>query len=376
MTAEANAPAILAERFRVVKPIGSGSYATVYLAEDLKTNGTAVAIKILQPHHALNADEVARFQHESRISHGIRHPNVVRVIGFGEQGDQHFLVMEWVDGVTLEAHLNQDGPLTTDRAVAVARQILAGLGEIHRRGIHLIDLKPANVLLDTQSWIAKIADLGTARRYGESYLIGEGLAIGTLAYMAPEHRTGGSVGPETDLYSLGVVLHEMLTGRRPFDPNTGHIPPMLDIDRNLPPTIRAVIERSLEPDRSRRYRTADDMSRALAGSRSPAEPARRPDRQPRQRPPAPIRLEPSDEDAPRRTDRRTGLSRPSSSAPRSLPRWPVFISASREINQAVELFERSSDRFERFVTRVGGLLGLLVVLAILGLLFMIVIQSH
>lgn len=374
MTADVQTSSILAERFRVVKPIGSGSYATVYLAEDLKSNAKPVAIKILQPHHALNAGEVLRFQHESQISHGIRHPNVVRVIGFGEQGDQHFLVMEWVDGVTLEAYLNREGPMTTDQAVAIARQILAGLGEIHRRGIHLIDLKPANVLLDPQRWTTKIADLGTARRYGESYLIGDGLAIGTLAYMAPEHRTGGSVGPETDLYSLGVVLHEMLTGRRPFDPTSGLVPPILEIDRGLPPALRTVIERSLDPDRSRRYRTADDMSRALAGARQPATASHRIERELRQRSPAPVEPVPPEKSRAQRTDRRAGLVRPST--PSQLQRWPVFASASREINEAIELFERSSDRFERFVTRVGGLLGLLVVLAILGLLFMVVIQGH
>lgn len=374
MTADVQLPSILAERFRVVKPIGSGSYATVYLAEDLKTNGSPVAIKVLQPHHALNADEVDRFQHESHISHGIRHPNVVRVIGFGEQGDQHFLVMEWVDGVTLEAHLSQQGPLATEQAVAVARQILAGLGEIHRRGIHLIDLKPANVLFDTKGWIAKIADLGTARRYGESYLIGDGLAIGTLAYMAPEHRTGGSVGPETDLYSLGVVLHEMLTGRRPFDPNSGHVPPILEIDRSLPPPLRVVIERSLEPDRSRRYRTADDMSRALAATRQPANLERRVARESSQRAPAPLVPVLPSSRRNERFDHRASPSRPSPAS--QLQQRPIFASASREINEAIDLFERSSDRFERFVTKVGGVLGLLVVLAILGVLFMIVFQSR
>lgn len=244
----------LAGGFQLIRPAGTGGFGTVWLAKDRR--GEQVAVKILNRVHAADPEIVRRFEQEAQLGAAIRHPNVVRLIGHGRQGDQPFLVMEWVEGPTLRQELDARGPRPPARAVAIMRQVLAGLTEIHRHGIILLDFKPANILLDTASSQIKIADFGASCRLGEPYLLRGDRAFGTPAYMAPEQRAGAPVVLETDIYAAGVVLFELIAGRLPDGPNDVPHPA-------TPPALVSVIRRALAPMPEDRFRSAGEMERAL-----------------------------------------------------------------------------------------------------------------
>ncbi|HKV25932.1 MAG TPA: serine/threonine-protein kinase [Candidatus Acidoferrum sp.] len=262
---------ILAERYRIVALAGRGGMGEVYRAEDL-TLAQVVAIKFLP--EALSQDEnaLARFHSEVRVARQVSHPNVCRVFDIGEAEGLPFLTMEFVDGEDLASVVRRIGRLSPDKATEVARQICAGLAAAHERGVVHRDLKPANVMLDGAGKI-RITDFGLAGI--ATSIQGADVRAGTPAYMAPEQLSGKEVTARSDIYSLGLILYEILTGKRAFEAGTypeliklreqGTITNPSTLVRDLDPLIERVVLRCLEKDPANRPASALQVAAALPG---------------------------------------------------------------------------------------------------------------
>ena len=262
---------IIAERYRVVALAGRGGMGEVYRAEDLKLS-QVVAIKFLPETLSQDAAALARFHAEVRTARQVSHPNVCRVFDIGEADGILFLTMEYVDGEDLASVVRRIGRLSPDKASEVARQICAGLAAAHERGVIHRDLKPANVMLDGAGKI-RIADFGLASIAAS--IKGAEARAGTPAYMAPEQLSGREVTTKSDIYSLGLILYEILTGKRAFEASTlpelmkqresGAITNPSTLVRDLDPLIERVILRCLENDPEKRPASALQVAAALPG---------------------------------------------------------------------------------------------------------------
>ncbi len=262
---------MIAERYRVVAMAGRGGMGEVYRAEDLKL-GQLVAIKFLPEILSQDAAALARFHSEVRIARQVSHPNVCRVFDIGEADGTPFLSMEYVDGEDLASVVRRIGRLSPDKATEVARQICAGLAAAHERDVIHRDLKPANVMLDGAGKI-RITDFGLAGIAAS--IQGADIRAGTPAYMAPEQLVGKEVTPKSDIYSLGLILYEILTGKRAFEASTlpeliklreqGTITNPSTLVRDLDPLIERVILRCLEVDPGKRPVSALQVAAALPG---------------------------------------------------------------------------------------------------------------
>src|SRR5215471_17760391 len=262
---------ILAERYRIVAMAGRGGMGEVFRAEDL-TLGQIVAMKFLPERLSQDAAALSRFHAEVRNARQVSHPNVCRVFDIGEAEGTLFLTMEYVDGEDLASVVRRIGRLSPDKATEIARQICAGLAAAHERGVIHRDLKPANIMLDGEGKI-RITDFGLA---GIAASIGgEEARAGTPAYMAPEQLAGKDVTIRSDIYSLGLVLYEILTGKRAFEASTlqelvrlresGTITSPSTLVRDLDPLIERVILRCLESDPDKRPASALQVAAALPG---------------------------------------------------------------------------------------------------------------
>ena len=262
---------IIAERYRVVAMAGRGGMGEVYRAEDLKL-GQLVAIKFLPEALSQDAAALARFHSEVRIARQVSHPNVCRVFDIGDADGVPFLSMEYVDGEDLASVVRRIGRLSPDKATEVARQICAGLAAAHERGVIHRDLKPANVMLDGAGKI-RITDFGLAGIAAS--IQGADIRAGTPAYMAPEQLAGKEVTARSDIYSLGLILYEILTGKRAFEASTlpeliklreqGTLTNPSTLVRDLDPLIERVILRCLESDPAKRPGSALQVAAALPG---------------------------------------------------------------------------------------------------------------
>ena len=262
---------ILARRYRIVGLLGKGGMGEVYRADDLKL-GQAVALKLLPERLASDPKRLEYFHNEVRLARQVSHPNVCRVHDIGEVDGQHYLSMEYVDGEDLAGLIRRIGRLPPDKAVDVAHQLCAGLAAAHDRGVLHRDLKPANVMLDGRGRV-RITDFGLARLTDEKG--GTGVAAGTPAYMAPEQLAGQEVTEQSDVYSLGLLLFEVFTGKPAFKADTlaelvrlredstpstpSHI--VADID----PAVERVILQCLEKEPRERPKSAFAVSVALPG---------------------------------------------------------------------------------------------------------------
>jgi serine/threonine protein kinase len=262
---------IIADRYRIVALAGRGGMGEVYRAEDLKLS-QLVAIKFLPAALSQDAGALARFHSEVRIARQVSHPNVCRVFDIGDADGVPFLTMEYVDGEDLASLIRRIGRLSPDKAIEIARQVCAGLAAAHERGVIHRDLKPANVMLDGSGKI-RITDFGLASVAAS--LEGAEAKAGTPAYMAPEQLEGKEVTAKSDLYSLGLVLYEILTGKRVYDAAT--LPELMKqrekttptspstLVRDLDPAVERVILRCLENDPARRPASALQVAAALPG---------------------------------------------------------------------------------------------------------------
>lgn len=262
---------ILAERYRIVALAGRGGMGEVFRAEDL-TLGQIVAMKFLPEKLSQDAAALSRFHAEVRNARQVSHPNVCRVFDIGETDGALFLTMEFVDGEDLASVVRRIGRLSPDKATEIARQICAGLAAAHERGVIHRDLKPANVMLDGAGKI-RITDFGLAGLAAN--MQGEDARAGTPAYMAPEQLAGKEVTTKSDIYSLGLILYEILTGKRVFEASTlqelvrlresGTITNPSTLVRDLDPLIERVILRCLEADPDKRPVSALQVAAALPG---------------------------------------------------------------------------------------------------------------
>src|SRR5579862_5379321 len=249
---------IIAERYRIVALLGRGGMGEVYRAEDLKLS-QVVAIKFLPESLSKDAGALQRFHAEVRIARQVSHPNICRVFDIGDVDGIPFLTMEYVDGEDLASVVRRIGRLSADKAVEVARQICAGLAAAHERGVIHRDLKPANVMLDGAGKI-RVMDFGLAGIAAN--IQGAEVRAGTPAYMAPEQLAGKEVTAKSDIYSLGLILYEILTGKRAFEAKTlpelmklreeGLITNPSTLVRDLDPLIERVILCCLEKDPAQR----------------------------------------------------------------------------------------------------------------------------
>ncbi|MEY2535629.1 MAG: eukaryotic-like serine/threonine-protein kinase, partial [bacterium] len=267
-------------RYRVMDRIGSGGMADVYCAEDLQL-GRNVALKVLHSRFAEDAEFVERFRREASSAAGLQHQHVVSVYDRGEWDGTYYIAMEFFQGESLKAVIQREGPLDPERAIDLTVQILRAARFAHRRGIIHRDLKPHNVLVDDEDR-AKVTDFGIARA-GASDMTQTGSIMGTAQYLSPEQAQGHPVSEPSDLYSIGVVLYELLTGRVPFEGesavtialkhvNERPVPPSR-FNAAVSPELEGVVLRALEKDPARRFGDADEFIAALEGADHGVAPA-------------------------------------------------------------------------------------------------------
>ncbi len=266
---------VLSGRYRLEAKLGSGGMSTVYLARD-QTLDRQVAVKVMHREMSEQADQLERFRQEARSVAKFSHPNVVSVIDAGEDGGHPYIVFEYIEGETLKQRINRNGALEPQEAIAYAIEIARGLAVAHARNMVHRDIKPQNILIDAEGR-AKLTDFGISRQLEQDGMTATGRVLGTTDYVAPEQAMGRKVDPRTDIYSLGVVLYEMLVGQVPFaaDSQVGvamkHVNEELpDVQRRRPDVSAAValvVERSTAKDPAQRYQQVsemiDDLSTAL-----------------------------------------------------------------------------------------------------------------
>lgn len=273
---------VLGGRYKILETIGEGGMAVVYKARDTLL-GRVVAIKVLHPQYAQDEEFVERFREEARAAASLLHPNVVNVYDVGRDGDRDYIVMEYVPGESLKSIIRRQGRLSVATATRYVMHILEALAHAHESGVIHRDIKPHNILITTDGR-AKVADFGIARAASSSRLTETGTVLGTVAYISPEQARGAQVDHRSDLYSLGVVYYEALTGRVPFSGDTSvsvalkHIqeipePPSL-YNPAIPRAIEKVIMKALQKDPAKRFSSAREMLSALSAAAKslPAEP--------------------------------------------------------------------------------------------------------
>ncbi len=258
---------VLSGRYRLEAKLGSGGMSTVYLARD-ETLDRPVAVKVMHREMSEQEDQLQRFRQEARAVAKLTHPNVVSVIDAGEDGGYPYIVFEYVKGETLKQRIGRVGALDTQEAIAYAIEVARGLSVAHARNMVHRDIKPQNVLIDEEGR-AKLTDFGISRQLEQDGVTATGRVLGTTDYVAPEQAMGKAVDPRSDIYSLGVVLYEMLVGQVPFhaDSQVGvamkHVNEELpDVQRRRPEASAAValvVERATAKNPAERYQTIGEM---------------------------------------------------------------------------------------------------------------------
>jgi beta-lactam-binding protein with PASTA domain/tRNA A-37 threonylcarbamoyl transferase component Bud32 len=265
---DSQSPRVFSERYELNHLIARGGMAEVYRAHD-RLLDRPVALKVLFPELSVDRSFVERFRREAQAAANLSHPNIVPVFDWGEDSGAYFIVMEFIDGRPLSSILKTAGPLSADRAADIGSHVAAALGYAHKHGVIHRDVKPGNVLITDEGQV-KVTDFGIARAINtEESLTQTGAVMGTATYFSPEQAEGIGVDPRSDIYSLGVVLFEMVTGRAPFLGDTPvavaskhvrDIPPVpREINPSIPPTFEAIILKSMAKDPDHRYATAEEL---------------------------------------------------------------------------------------------------------------------
>ena len=259
---------ILADRYEIIKKVGNGGMATVYKAKDTILN-RFVAVKILRDEFTTDQEFIKRFEAEAQAAASITHPNIVSVYDVGNQDNLYYIVMELIQGKTLkEIILEEGGPLPWKWSVNIAIQIASALEVAHKNNVIHRDIKPHNIII-TEDGVAKVTDFGIAKAVSNSTITAFGTTIGSVHYFSPEHARGGYTDAKSDLYSLGVVMYEMLTGRLPFDADTPvsvalkHMQEEpeepIEINDKIPEAVNDIIMKALRKDTNLRYQNATAM---------------------------------------------------------------------------------------------------------------------
>jgi serine/threonine-protein kinase len=270
--------AVVDGRYRIVRRIGSGGMADVYLCEDTHL-GREVALKVLHRRFAQDAEFVERFRREASAAAGLQHPHVVGIFDRGDHEGTYYIAMEYLRGRTLKDVVTAEAPLDQLRTISIGRQILQAAGFAHRNGVVHRDFKPHNVIVD-EAGNVKVTDFGIARA-GASEMTETGSIMGTAQYLSPEQAQGHDVTQRSDVYSIGVMLYELLTGRLPFDGDSAvaialkHMsdppPPMNREGLRIEPNLEAVVLGALAKEPAARWQSAEDFAAALEACRPYAE---------------------------------------------------------------------------------------------------------
>lgn len=288
---------ILANRYRLIEQIGMGGMAIVYRAVDLRT-GHNVAVKVLRPEYNEDREFISRFQREAEAASKMTHHNIVNLLDVGMDGENRYLVMEYVQGKTLKAVIQERGKLSAPLACQIAIRILSALEHAHRNGIVHRDIKPQNILVHEDGHI-KVADFGIARIADSATLTHGDNVMGSVHYFSPEQARGEGATAASDIYSTGIVLYEMLTGRVPYDGDNPvavamqHLhaapAPIQSISPDVPPSVVRVCMRAMEKNPAARYQTAREMAADLrvALEERGAEPVQMPENELEVRQPKP-----------------------------------------------------------------------------------------
>ena len=259
---------LLGNRYEIIEKVGNGGMATVYKATD-KVLKRYVAVKILRDEFTTDEEFIKRFEVEAQSAARLTHPNIVSIYDVGVDGNLYYIVMELIRGKTLkEIILEERGPLPWKWSVNVAIQIAAALETAHKNNIEHRDIKPHNIII-TEDGIAKVTDFGIAKAVSNSTITAFGTTMGSVHYFSPEHARGGFTDAKSDLYSLGVVMYEMVTGKVPFDADTPvsvalkHMQEEpkepIEVNPNVPKSVNKIIMRALQKDTTLRYQTATEM---------------------------------------------------------------------------------------------------------------------
>ena len=206
----------IADRYEIIGKIGAGGMSDVYKAKDL-TLGRFVAIKVLKPEFSEDLNFVTKFRTEAQSAAGLEHPNIVNIYDVGSEKGMHYIVMEYVEGITLKTYIEKKGQLSFKEAVSIAIQVGRGIEAAHSKGIIHRDIKPQNIIISTEGKV-KVTDFGIARAASSNTISSD--VMGSVHYSSPEQARNGFVDGKSDIYSLGIVMYEMVTGRVPFDGDT------------------------------------------------------------------------------------------------------------------------------------------------------------
>ena len=266
-TGELKRGSVFAGRYEIIEFLGKGGMGEVYRVEDNQIR-EEVALKIINPEIARDKDSIERFRNELKLSRRIAHRNVCKMYYLGEENGTHYITMEYVPGETLKNVIKMSGQLSTGTVIKTSRQVCEGLAEAHRLGVMHRDLKPGNIMIDKEG-NARIMDFGLARAFRTSKITGTGVALGTPAYMSPEQIEGKELDLRSDIYSLGIVLYEMVTGRVPFEGETPYVVGMKHkheppedprvLNPQLPENISRLIMRCLEKEREKRQEGVEEI---------------------------------------------------------------------------------------------------------------------
>ena len=263
---------LLAGRYELIEKIGEGGMAVVYKGKDRLLN-RYVAIKILRPEFTKDEQFIESFKRESQASARLSHANIVGVYDVGKEGNIHFIVMELIDGKVLSEVIKEKGRIEYKEAISIIRQVASALSLAHKNQIIHRDIKPHNILI-TSTGVAKLADFGIAKAVSAATIVGGNNKImGSVHYFSPEQARGAYVDERSDIYSLGIVLYEMLTGKVPFDGDNPvsialmHInDPMPSLTKEvpgIPPQLEKIVNKATEKYQSNRYKTVDEMIKDL-----------------------------------------------------------------------------------------------------------------
>ncbi len=268
---------IFAGRYRIVKQIGRGGMADVYLAKDLILDGEEVAVKVLRTNYQTDPIAVARFQREARAMADLDHPHIVRITDIGEEDGQQYLAMEYVAGLDLKRYIKEHYPLSNEEAVRIMGQILLAMRLAHTRGIVHRDLKPQNILL-TPDGTAKVTDFGIAVAFAETSLTQTNSMLGSVHYLSPEQARGSKATVQSDIYAMGIIFYEMLTGHIPYDGDSAvtialqhfqkPLPSVIAENPSVPQTLENVVIKATAKKLTDRYQSVAEMYVDLSSSLS------------------------------------------------------------------------------------------------------------
>lgn len=268
---------IFAGRYRIIKQIGRGGMADVYLAKDLILDGEEVAVKVLRTNYQTDPIAVARFQREARAMADLDHPHIVRITDIGEEDGQQYLAMEYVAGLDLKRYIKEHYPLSNEEAVRIMGQILLAMRLAHAKGIIHRDLKPQNILL-TPDGTAKVTDFGIAVAFAETSLTQTNSMLGSVHYLSPEQARGSKATIQSDIYAMGIIFFEMLTGHIPYDGDSAvtialqhfqkPLPSVIAENPSVPQSLENVVIKATAKKLTDRYQTVSEMYVDLLSSLS------------------------------------------------------------------------------------------------------------